>query len=120
MKEVTVKRTLLLDTVKGNRNRHAQEATQAALRYREAVHEALQIRADDLSRGALTAEKVVASIAKMRAPESHIEEYDRLIRMLEMSADETITLQAHEFSQYVLDEWAWKRDFMATSAMYKG
>jgi hypothetical protein len=43
--------------------------------------------------------------------ESYLDEYDRTIQMLLMSVDERITLEAHEFTQLVLDKWGWKAQF---------
>jgi hypothetical protein len=39
--------------------------------------------------------------------------------MLELSVDEVLEVEEDVFNQLVLDEWGWKHNFAATSAMYK-
>jgi hypothetical protein len=45
-------------------------------------------------------------------------DYDRVIRMLEMTVDEIITIGAVEFQQYVMDDWTWKEQFTASNSAY--
>lgn len=51
-------------------------------------------------------------------PESHADEYESVIAMLDMSIDSTTTLTMMEFRQYVEDKWSWKQQFQATAAFY--
>jgi hypothetical protein len=37
---------------------------------------------------------------------------------IELAEAERITLSEVEFSQYVLDEWGWREDFLSTNAAY--
>jgi hypothetical protein len=39
---------------------------------------------------------------------------------MEMTVDETIHISHTDFDKYVLDDWAWKRDFAATASLYNG
>jgi hypothetical protein len=36
--------------------------------------------------------------------------------MLEMGVEETITLEAQDFDQYVMDNWDWSRFALSTNA----
>ena len=45
--------------------------------------------------------------------------YTRAIRMLELSVEDVIEIEEHIFNQLVLDEWGWKQQFTAMSALYK-
>jgi len=38
--------------------------------------------------------------------------------MLEMSVDDTITLDAQAFDRYVMDNWDWSRFALATNTAY--
>jgi len=38
--------------------------------------------------------------------------------MLEMSVDETITIDAQAFDRYVMDNWDWSRFALATNTAY--
>jgi hypothetical protein len=51
-------------------------------------------------------------------PEDHTADYNRAIKMIEMHEGDTITLGEDEFAQLVMDDWAWKRQFLDSSAMY--
>jgi hypothetical protein len=53
-------------------------------------------------------------------PRVHLDEYDRAIKMVEMTTDERIDLTPDDFSKFVMDEWNWKRDFAMLNATYSG
>lgn len=53
-------------------------------------------------------------------PESHLKDYDRVVAMLDMTQDEIVELSAKDFAQYVQDDWAWKVDFLNSTAKYRG
>jgi hypothetical protein len=53
-------------------------------------------------------------------PQSHGDDFDRVIRMLELSVDDHIELQAFEFDQFVRNKWAWAEDFAASVSNYGG
>lgn len=53
-------------------------------------------------------------------PTSHLDEYDEVIAMMEMSVDETISLDSSAFQQYVLDNWTWKKNFIGSVTKYLG
>lgn len=52
------------------------------------------------------------------APESHEDDYDRAIKMCQMSVEEQVELTQQEFTQYVLDEWNWSAGFTTQTQMY--
>jgi len=54
----------------------------------------------------------------LTAPENHIEDYIRVLRMLNMSVEDKITLSEVQFNQYVMDNWHWTRSFKTMSATY--
>jgi hypothetical protein len=35
-----------------------------------------------------------------------------------MSTDTVVELSEQEFRQYVMDDWSWKHNFLASNAMY--
>jgi hypothetical protein len=53
-------------------------------------------------------------------PESHEADYDRAIGMVSDNVNPTIELGDEEYSNYVLDEWQWKKQFAVTTEMYSG
>jgi hypothetical protein len=68
---------------------------------------------------AQTLEKFVEIKGLPPAPVSYADSYNRAIRMLELSVDTVIELEEQIFNQLVLDEWSWKRTFVANATMYK-
>jgi hypothetical protein len=51
-------------------------------------------------------------------PSDHTKDYDRVVAMLEMSVEETITLDAQDFDRCVMDNWDWSRFTLSTNTFY--
>lgn len=51
-------------------------------------------------------------------PKDHSEDYEKAIRMIEMTTDEVIELTESQFDKLVMDNWGWKSDLIATSSVY--
>ncbi len=45
-------------------------------------------------------------------------DYDRVISMLKMDLTDTVELSESDYSQYVLDDWQWKRQFLGSNRAY--
>lgn len=113
MQTVTVEKNELLKILRENRKTHIQL-------YKEAV-EGWKTDAMDQYQTAIKVledENKVTTHFDLQKPESHVKDYDRVIRMLEMSVDDEIELSSHEFEQYVQDEWGWKDLFVTSNAKY--
>ena len=115
MQSVTIEKSKLLECLRANMKRHISEREELlADRRKKVIEELGRIAAchDD---------------SDYQAPEKtdfpkvpdHRKEYERAIRMAEMSVSETITLSQNEFDQYIMDEWIWKRELFTLSGMYK-
>lgn len=113
MQNVKVGRAELLDKVQTNRAEHRATFLKAQGKFREAVITRLDAMLADARDG-----KKVSQYVGLEAPRDHTRDYDRVIAMLEMSKDETITLSASEFESYVMDRWQWARQFGATVSSY--
>jgi hypothetical protein len=51
-------------------------------------------------------------------PTSHGSDYERAIRMMKASIYDEVKLTEHEFDQYVLNNWSWKAQFVASNSSY--
>ena len=51
-------------------------------------------------------------------PTDQSAEYQKAIRQIEMSAEDVIDLDDDEFSCYVMDRWAWKKQWGASNRLY--
>ena len=54
------------------------------------------------------------------APTSYAKQYENVIKQLEMSSDNIITLDANEFRNYILDEWNFRDAFYTQTTRYMG
>lgn len=113
--EVTVLKQELLDALRKNRSGHRAEFLKAQEGYRAAVIQELDNMLSDARNG-----KVIRRVIALEEPQDHTTDYDRVIRMLEMSTAESITVSETQFSQYVMDEWNWMRQFKTTNSRYTG
>lgn len=115
MQSVKVHRKELLAKLKTNREEHAKEAAEAKANYRAAVAR----RLSEMLKAAKSDQPLETSV-NLPAPHDHTQEYDNAITMVEMSADEVIELTAHDFRQYVLDQWTWRDSSLMANALYSG
>lgn len=113
MDTVKVKVAELHKVIKANRENHRAEFELAQQGYREQVIEIL----DERLKAARAGKKMILSIV-LPFPEDHTKEYDRVIRMLEMSVEEVIEIAQHEFAMYVMDDWSWKAGWAASNTGY--
>lgn len=111
--ETTVEKIDLLKILKENRGKHRGVFEAALEGYRKAVISRLVGHIQELRNGHYPETKIVVPI-----PADHTGDYDRTIKMLEMSIHSTYTLTDYEFGQFVMDDWDWKRQWVATNSVY--
>lgn len=119
MKAIRINKSKLAASLKANRKKHANEVVQAKLDRHEAFKEQIEVWSQKVEDGNLQFDDIPELIKFPLVPDN-LDEYDYAIKVCEMSDDDVIELSEHEFQQYVMDNWAWKGDFLRTSAMYKG
>lgn len=118
MESVRIERDRLLESVRANYEAHLVEYDHAVALYRSA-------RRLELQRwGAmLDGDQHPPRVSQLVEPESHAADYERAIRMLEMSVDTEVKVSDDEFRQLVLNEWHWRPMFaqtLHTSQRYLG
>jgi len=113
MKPITVSKSELLDKVRENRARHRQVFLDSLEGWRKAALAKLEDTVRDLQGGRTP--EIRFSLVR---PEDHTRDYDRVIEMLEMDIDSEFVLDEQDFSQYVRDDWHWKRQWLQTSSSY--
>jgi hypothetical protein len=114
-KAIRVKRAELLEALRKNRDTHKDTFEQATVGYRKRAIEELDSSLADAKAG----KKIRRSIGLVE-PMNQTKDYDRVIRMLEMTVDDVVTIGATEFQQYVMDDWSWKEQFTASNSAYLG
>ena len=117
MRSVKINKKDLLKIVRENREKHIKEYEESVIDYKTA---AVKVAAEHVE---LAATGELSKIAKIKAmptaPVSYEKEYDRAIRMLELSVEKEIEVEDDVFNQLVLDEWHWKNQFIASASLYK-
>jgi hypothetical protein len=114
LNEIKVSKDQLLEVVRTNRDKHRQVFEAALEGYHQAAAKWLGEKLDEAKKGNLRDQLVF----REPVPTDHTADYDRVIRMLEMALGDTIKVPEHEFSMFVMDEWGWKREWMATASNY--
>jgi hypothetical protein len=117
MNAIKMNRLELLDIVRANRTKHVEEFVEAVEDYKDLVLKLATANAK------LAKTRDMDKFKEMKAvpqpPVSYEDSYKRAIRMLELSVEDIIEVEEDVFNQLVLDEWAWKRGFIASNTMYK-
>lgn len=113
LSEVRVKKDDLEEIVKKNAAEHRAIFEEALDGWQKAVTAALEEAVADAKAG--KGYKIHLGLQK---PEDHSKEYNQVLKMLEMSQDEELELNSHEFSCYVMDEWGWQAAFLMSSSSY--
>lgn len=116
MPDVKVKKEELLATLKANLKAHQAEVKSLLLSRQTEIAEYLTMQLDKISESDTYQPK---ENIHFPLPKDNSKSYEKAIRMVEMSVDETITLNEMQFDQLVMDNWHWKQDLLATSALYK-
>lgn len=117
MNAIKMNRLELLQIVRANKITHIAEFLEAVEDYKKLV---LQIAQGNVKL-AKTAdlEQFKRIKAQPAAPVSYENDYQRAIRMLELSVEDVIEVEEDVFNQLVLDEWSWKRSFTMSNSTYK-
>jgi hypothetical protein len=114
MQSVKMDRKELLKIVKENATKHVADYDEAVADYKVAV---VKLAVKLANTADLNEFRKIKSLPQ--SPTNYAENYTRAIRMLELSVEDTIEVEEHVFNQLVLDEWGWKQQFVAQSALYK-
>lgn len=117
MDKVKVNRTELLGKLRENRDNHKAEYEEAMAGWEVKIVEAFDKALGRVEEGDFSDLNPALSLPK---PQHHMKDYDLVIRMLEMSVDDNIEIEMHDFNQYVMDEWSWKAGFALTNSSYLG
>jgi len=113
MRAIRVDKDDLLKKVQKNRDAHRGIFEEAVEGYRKRSVEILEEHIQKIKAGKL--EEVYVRLPR---PSDHTKDYDRVIEMLEMHEDTSIEIDEDHFASYVMDDWSWKNEFLATNSTY--
>lgn len=113
MQNIKVDKAELISTLEANRTKHRQIFEEACEGYQKAVIKELETQLKRARAGIRQTMQII-----IPAPIDQTKEYDRAIAMLKMSVDKEVELSERDFQCYVLDDWDWKMNFLASSRHY--
>lgn len=111
---VTIEKSKLLDALRRNYSLHESEWETAMLGYRKLLKAQLLNLLDDVA-----AARDVDHHIHLKKPHNHGKDYHRVIKMLEMSVANDITITELQFRNFVLDEWQWSDEFKSSTMSYR-
>jgi hypothetical protein len=113
MDRIKIAKTQLLMVLKQNRADHRSVFEKALEGYKAQVIKELETMLTEARSG-----RRIRRTVELIEPVDQTKEYDRVIRMLELSVDSIVELTQQEFSQYVMDDWRWKAAFLDSTSCY--
>jgi len=114
--KVQIESSKLLLALRANQQKHKAEYETAQRGYREALMGKLRAMLEELELGK---QIHLSELGELPKPRSYADEYERVIRMLDMQVSDVVTISEVQFRHYVMDDWEWRHDFTASSAPYK-
>lgn len=114
-KTFVVPKDELLKILKANRNKHAEEFVIANTEFRKEAIGEMNANLIKAKEGGI----IVRHLGCER-PQSHTEEYDNVIGMLELTLDTKIDITFGDYKQYVKDEWSWSKQWEIANSKYLG
>lgn len=113
MKTVKVKKAELLEILQKNRAEHRAIFEEALRGYRTQMVDYLDQAIKQIKAG----QRISHHISLVQ-PVDQTKEYDRAIKMCEMSVDDVIELDQRAFASFVMDDWDWMDQFLHSNASY--
>ena len=115
---ITVKKNELLTVLLKNKSQHYDECNIAKKGYKLILIKKLVSLLQRAKRGRIHTNEVVMELHTLQEPESHIKDYDRVIKMIQMCTKDELIVTEQEFQKYVMDDWEWKERFTTTNSAY--
>jgi hypothetical protein len=113
MNTIIIEKEKLLPIVLENRQKHDNIYAAAVSGYWVKAEEILTDKLTKVKKQ----EKIEDSLG-LTYPINYSDDYDRVIRMLELTSENQLTLTTKEFDSYVRNQWGWKHSFLGTNSCY--
>ena len=113
MNTIIIEKDKLLPIVIENKKKHDDIYDAAVSGYWQKAEEILTFKLEQVKKQ----EKIDNSLG-LTYPVNYSNDYTRVIRMLELTSENNITLTSNEFDAYVQNQWNWKNSFLGTNSLY--
>lgn len=128
MDTLTFPKKVLMEKVLANRELHEETYEKAMIGFRSEAQLALFEKLESLEQfdddendevwdGDIKRGRTGLYIS-IQGPEYHGDDYDRVLEMLRLTDQESISLNEEQFAKYVMDEWEWKESFHISTTAY--
>jgi hypothetical protein len=107
--EIVVGVTKLVKVLEENRAKHLKDFEETTKIFEQKYKEKLDEMVKDGK---------FEMAVKLTKPKCHVESYDSMINVLNMSVEPTIKMAAYELQSYLADKWDWKDSFENTKSLY--
>jgi hypothetical protein len=111
--KVKCDRLQLLETLKGNLERHKKVVVEARVGYFREAKRVLEEKLRELEDGKLKTVQV-----SLTSPQDMSSVYKTVIHMLELHQEPQIELTSDEVRMFVEDKWDWTARFLASNSAY--
>lgn len=118
MNKTSVKVADLLTTLRENREEHEKEFKKAKKVWRKELKKAYERKIRKLDSDEYDFETFIENIIGLPKPVEYLDEYDTAIAQLEWEQEKVIDLDQSDFKKFVQNEWAWSRQFAASTSNY--
>jgi hypothetical protein len=115
MQEVKVKKAELLEILAKNRSDHRGLFLEAQASYHKKVIEVLESLLSTAREGKSFD---LDQLMSLRKPQDYTAHYDRALKMLKMSVEDTVKITRAEFQCFVEDSWDWSRQWALSNGPY--
>jgi len=115
MPNVKIAKNELLEKLKNNLEQHKIDIDEALDLRRENIEDKLSRVVIEISNNP---EYQPDSTFNFPKPTNNSRDYEKAIKMVEMTQDQVIELSEDQFDKLVLDNWYWKNELINTSALY--
>jgi hypothetical protein len=109
----TVGRLDLLVTLGQNRETHKKIFEEALGGYKKEMIRLLCKMLKDVRKG-----KRVRHMINLPIPQNMTDQYDTVMKMLEMGTQDEVKLSSNDFRCFVEDKWDWKQTFLLSNSRY--
>lgn len=111
--QTKVSKKKALEIIRANRIQHKKDFEDASIEYHKTVVVALEEKLKQATSG-----KDVTLAFSLSKPVQYLTEYDKAIKMLELTTDTTIEMDPQTFDCLINDNWGWKQNFLNNTGLY--
>jgi coenzyme F420-reducing hydrogenase alpha subunit len=116
--QTTLSTKTVLATLITNRDKHQKDHEKALKNFFKQAQEALKEQLELAKKSDKKLNLALNYKYELHLPDSHVDDYDRVIKMIGSSSSETVLLNEQDYTKYIEDDWDWKKTWTAKNSKY--